>query len=501
MRRFQVNVLVDHSDTEGAPVVFEDNPTYQNLLGRVEHMARMGALMTDFNLIKRGALHRANGGYLLLEARKILMQPFAWEGLKRALRSGQLRLESPGEMYSLISTVSLEPEPVPLKVKVALIGDPMLYYLLSTYDPEFGELFKVKADFAERMDRDPEQQKQYARLIAGLVQENELRPFDRGAVARVIEHSARVVGDGEKLSTQVKGITDLLREASYWAGQSEDEVVTAEDVQKALDAKIYRSDRLRARIQEEIQRDTLLIDTEGTQVGQVNGLSVIQLGDFAFGRPSRITAQIRLGKGEVINIEREVELSGPLHSKGVLILSGFLGGRYATEQPLSLSASLVFEQSYGGVDGDSASSAELYALLSAIAQVPIRQSLAVTGSVNQHGQVQAIGGVNEKIEGFFDVCQARGLTGDQGVLIPVANVKNLMLRHDVVEAVKENRFHVYPIETIDQGIEILTGTPAGEPDDEGTYPEGTINAMVQARLAKLAERRKTLISADGKGQE
>jgi lon-related putative ATP-dependent protease len=460
----------------------------------------MGALTTDFNLIKPGALHRANGGYLLLDARKVLTQPFAWEGLKRALRSGQLRLESPGQMYSLISTVTLEPVPIPLDVKVALIGEPQLYYLLSMYDPEFGELFKVTADFDERMPRNSDSQQQYARLLAKLVDQYGLRPFDRSAVARVVEHSARLVGDAEKLSTQVKPIGDLLREAEYWAKKNENDPVTGADVRQAIEAKIYRSDRLRERIQEEIRRGTILIDTDGAETGQVNGLSVLQLGDFAFGRPSRITARIRLGKGEVVNIEREVELSGPIHSKGVLILSGFLGARYASDRPLSLSASLVFEQSYGGIEGDSASSAELYALLSAISGLPIRQSLAVTGSVNQLGQVQAIGGVNEKIEGFFDLCHTSGLTGEQGVLIPVANVKNLMLRHDVIEAVEHSQFHIYPVETIDQGIELLTGLPAGEADEAGNYPEGSVNRLVQDKLVELAEKRLAFMkSSNGAG--
>lgn len=501
MRRYQVNVLIDHSDSEQAPVIYEDNPTFQNLIGRVEHVARMGALMTDFNLIKPGALHRANGGYLLLEARKLLMQPFAWEGLKRALRSGQIRIESPEQMFSLISTVSLEPEPIPLNIKVALVGEPLLYYLLAAYDPEFHELFKVKADLAERMERNSDNQEQYARLIAGLIHKHELHPFDRSAVARVIEHSARMTGDAEKLSTQITDISNLLQEANYWARHNQKEQVSAADVQQAIEAKIYRSDRLRERVQEEIERGTILIDTEETKVGQINGLSVIQLGDFAFGRPSRITARIRLGKGEVVNIEREVELSGPIHSKGVLILSGFLGARYALNRPLSLSASLVFEQSYGGIEGDSASSAELYALVSAIAGVPLRQSLAVTGSVNQYGQVQAIGGVNEKVEGFFDICRARGLTGDQGVLIPQSNVKNLMLRRDVVEAVSKGQFHIYPVETIDQGLEILTGQPAGEPDEDGVYPPDSINRLAQDRLAELAEKRLAFIQPNGAGDE
>jgi lon-related putative ATP-dependent protease len=499
LHRYKVNLLVDNSDLEGAPVIYEDNPTFQNLNGQVEHQAQMGALITDFSLIKPGALHKANGGYLILDVRKVLLQPYAWEALKRALQSCTLRIESIAQMLSMISTITLEPEPIPLSVKVALYGDRMLYYLLSQYDPEFRELFKVQADFAEEMGRDETSQVLYARLIARLVRENNLRAFDRGAVARVIEHSARMVGDSEKLSAEVQDIANLLREADYWAGVAYDQepgrsdgtgngVVRADNVQKAIDEQVYRSDRLRERTQETILREIFLIDTKGEKVGQVNGLSVISLGNFSFGRPSRITASVRMGKGEVVNIEREVEMSGPIHSKGVLILSGFLGGRYAIERPLSLSASLVFEQSYSGVEGDSASSAELYALLSAIARVPIRQSYAVTGAINQHGQVQAIGGVNEKIEGFFDICKARGLTGDQGVLIPHANIKHLMLRKDVIEAVRAGQFVIYPVEHIDQGIELLTGIPAGEPDDEGIYPADTINGRVQTRLNELAEK-------------
>lgn len=496
LRRYRVNLLVDHSETTGAPVVFEDNPSYQNLVGRVEHTARMGALVTDFNLIKPGALHRANGGYLILEARKLLTQPYAWEGFKRALRSDKIRIESPGQMYSLISTISLEPEPIPLDVKVALVGEPLIYYLLSELEPEFPELFKVAADFAGQMDRDEDNQRLYASMIAGLARENELRPLDRGAVARVIEQSAREVGDGEKLSTSMRSISDLLREADYWAGQSGNGIITRQDVQKAIDKQIYRLDRLRERIQESIIREVILIDTEGESIGQVNGLSVLSLGEFAFGRPSRITARVRLGKGQVIDIEREVELGGPIHSKGVFILSAFMGARFAEERPLSLNASLVFEQSYGGVEGDSASSAELYALLSAISEVPIRQSMAVTGSVNQHGRVQAIGGVNEKIEGFFDICKSRGLTGDQAVLIPKSNVKHLMLRQDVIDAVVEGMFAIYPVSHVDEGIELLTGMPAGEPDEAGKYPEESINGLVQRKLEEMAEQRAEFQNGD-----
>ena len=488
--RYRVNLLVDHSQDKGAPVVFENHPVYANLIGRVEHLAQMGALLTDFTLIKPGSLHRANGGYLILEARQLLLQPYAWEGLKRALQAGRITIESLGQMLSVISTVSLEPEPIPLDVKVVLLGDRLLYYLLYQHDPEFAELFKVAADFESEMPRSQDNNSAYALLIGSLVHKNHLRPFDRSAVARVIEYSSRLVSDVEKLSTHMQSLADLLSEANYWAGQADQEVVNAAHVQQAVDAQAYRNGRLRERMQEAILRDTVLIDTSGQRVGQINGLSVLMVGNYAFGRPSRITARVRLGKGEVIDIERQVEMGGPIHSKGVLILSGFLGGRYAVDRPLSLSASLVFEQSYAGVEGDSASSAELYALLSALAEVPIKQFFAVTGSVNQHGQVQAIGGVNEKIEGFFDICRERGLTGDQAVLIPVANVKNLMLRRDVVDAVAEGRFHVYPVATIDQGIEILTGLPAGEPDEEGNYPEGTFNHKVAGRLAALAQKQR-----------
>jgi lon-related putative ATP-dependent protease len=488
-RRYQVNVIVDHTGATGAPVIYEDYPAVQNLVGRIEHMAQMGALVTDFNLIKGGALHRANGGYLILDARKVLLQPFAWEELKRALSSEEIRIEALGQTLSLISTVSLEPEPIPLNVKVVLLGERLLYYVLSQADPDFAELFKVAADFEDQMDRTSESHLLYARMLATIVRQEGLRPFDRQAVARVIEQSARFAGDAERLSTHTRSIADLLREADFWAGEAQHRVVEATDVQRAIDAQIRRLDRVRERIQEEIQRGTILIDTQGAAVGQVNGLSVLSVGQFAFGRPSRITARVRLGRGEVVDIEREVALGGPIHSKGVLILSSYLGSRYAVDRPLSLSASLVFEQSYSGVEGDSASSAELYALLSALADLPVKQGFAVTGSVDQRGQVQAIGGVNEKIEGFFDICRAQGLTGEQGVLIPASNVKHLMLRHDVVAAVATGQFHVYPVETIDQGIELLTEVPAGERDDTGEFPADSVNQRVEARLVALAEKR------------
>jgi lon-related putative ATP-dependent protease len=498
--RYEVNVMVDNGALEGAPVVYEDHPTYPNLIGRVEHIAQFGALITDFSLIKAGALHRANGGYLIVDARKLLLQPYAYEGLKRVLRTGEIRIEWLAQVLSLVRTVSLEPEPVPLDVKIVLVGERLLYYLLSAYDPEFDELFKVAADFEEDMALTPETVSLYARLIGTLTQKEELRPFDRGAVARVIEQSARLTEDAEKMSAHMQSIADLLREADYWAQTQGRDVVTAEDVQDAIDAGVRRASRVRERIQEEIQRGTILIDTAGTVPGQVNGISVLQLGGYAFGRPSRITARVHLGHGRVIDIEREVKLGGPIHSKGILILSGFLGARYAPERPLSLSASLVFEQSYGAVEGDSASLAELCALLSALAEVPARQSLAITGSVNQNGQVQAIGAVNEKIEGFFDVCQNAGLSGEQGVIIPAANVKHLMLKREVVEAAEGGKFHIYPVETVDQAVEILTGLPAGERDAEGRYPEGSFNQLVEKRMIAFSEKARQF-AAPERGEE
>lgn len=494
LQRYQANDLIDHSTTDHAPVVYEDNPTMHNLVGRIEYQAQMGTLVTDFTLIKPGALHRAQGGYLMLDARKVLSEPFAWEALKRTLHSGEIRIQSLREAMGYVSTISLEPEPVPLDVKVVLLGDRSLYYLLHELDPEFAELFKVEADFDDQMDRSSESQHLYARMLAALVKEHELRPLKRPAVARVIEHSARMVNDAEKLSTAITEVKDLLQEANYWAEQEQRDTITRADVNDALDARRRRAGRVRERIQENILRDTLFIDTDGEVIGQVNGLSVLQLGRDMFGRPNRITARVSLGKGSVIDIEREVELGGPLHSKGVLILSGFLSARYATDRPLSLAASLVFEQSYGAIEGDSASSAELYTLLSAIGQVPVKQSLAVTGSVNQHGQVQPIGGANEKIEGFFDICQQRGLTGDQGVLIPAANVKNLMLHRRVIEAVTNGQFHIYPVEHIDQGMELLTDLPIGEVQADGTFPEDSVNGRVAQTLEQLAHRRTAFLT-------
>ncbi len=497
--RFLVNLLVGRDEAAGAPVVYEDHPTYQNLLGRVEHVSQLGALITNFLLIKPGALHQANGGYLLLDALKLLSQPFSWEGLKRALSTRELRIESLGQMVSLVSTVSLEPEPIPLDVKVVLLGNRMLYYLLAQYDPEFGELFKVAADFEDEVERSADNDLLYARLIGTLARREKLRPFDREAVGRVIEHGARRAEDAHKLSTHVESLADLVRQADYWAAAEKREVVTRADVERAIAAQIRRSDRMRERSHEAILRGILHIDTAGEAVGQINGLSVFQLGDFTFAQPSRITANTRLGEGELVDIQREVKLGGAIHSKGVLILASFLATRYAAEQPLSLSASLVFEQTYGQVEGDSASLAELCVLLSSLADVPIRQALAVTGSVDQFGRVQAIGAVNDKIEGYFDVCSMRGLTGEQGVLIPASNVAHLMLRQDVVDAAAAGRFHVYAVETVDEALERLTGVPAGTPDEPGS-----LGQRVAQRLKHLAELRRSFArksAADKPGRE
>ncbi|MFA7430063.1 MAG: ATP-binding protein [Rhodospirillaceae bacterium] len=487
-RRYQVNVLVHHDHNGGAPMVEEDHPTQPNLVGRIEHMQQFGALVTDFNLIKPGALHRANGGFLMVEARKLLMNPFAWDDVKRALRKREVRIEAPGAAWGIWSTQSLDPEPIPLDVKVVLLGEPMVFYMLSDYDADFRELFKVVADFNVRMDRSADNTRDLALLLASMAREKQVRPLDRSAIARVIEHGARLADDQAKVVTHMSDLCDLMREAEYHARQDGGAVVTAAHVRAAIDAKRRRSDRIPLAMREEIERETIHIATTGTCIGQINGLAVIEIGPNAFGRPSRISARVRVGRGELIDIERESDLSGSIHSKGVLILTSFLSSRFAEDQPLSLTASLVFEQSYGMIDGDSASSTELYCLMSALAETPIRQGLAVTGSVDQFGKVQAIGGVNEKIEGFFDLCAARGLTGEQGVLIPASNTKHLMLREDVVDAVRNEQFHIYPVESVDQGIEILTGIPAGVRDERGDYPHGTINRLVAARLASFTRK-------------
>jgi len=486
--RYRVNVLIEQVRDGGAPVVVESHPTCQNLLGRIEHQVHMGALYTNFMMARAGALHQANGGFLVLEALELLKQFLAWDTLKRTLKNRRIKIEEPGEQFRLFSTVTLEPEPIPLDVKVVLIGSPWLYYLLHAYEPEFRELFKVQVEFSEYVARTPENILAFARLLATCCREEGLRPFERSAVAKLVEHSSRLVEDQERLATTFSDLLDVAREASFWAGQNEHNRVTAGDVQRAIEAKIRRSNRLEERLQELITEGTLLVDTAGAVVGQVNGIAVIPLGEYHFGKPSRITARTFLGRGGIIDIAREARMGGKIHSKGVLILSGYLGGRYVQQVPLTLSASIAFEQLYEEVEGDSASSAELYAILSSLSGLPISQGLAVTGSVNQQGEVQAIGAVNAKIEGFFDVCRARGLTGEQGVLIPASNVRHLMLREDVVEAVAARQFHVFPIHTIDEGTALLTGLEAGERGPDGTFPEGSLNGLVQERLREMAEQ-------------
>ncbi len=493
--RYQVNVLGNHYHGEGAPILCEDHPTYGNLVGRVEHVSQFGALVTNFTLIKPGALHKANGGYLLLDVRKVLSHPYAWEGLKRALATGEIRIESLAQALSLVSTVSLEPAPIPIGVKVILFGDRMLYYLLREYDPEFDKLFKIAADFEDSMERSDENAFLYARLVAGLARKEGMLPFDRYAMARIIEHAARLAGDSAKLTTRMQEIVDLLREADFLARSGKAAVVGLECVEQALSAGIHRGDRLERQLREEILSGTVLIDTAGSVKGQVNGLAVYSLPGHAFSLPVRITATARVGEGELVNIEREAKLSGAIHSKGVLILSAFLASRYPGIH--SLSATLAFEQSYGMVEGDSASLAELCALVSTLAEVPLRQSMAVTGSVNQFGQVQAIGGVNEKIEGFFDLCSQRNLDGSHGVLIPASNVKHLMLKEEVVRAVEDGKFSILAVEHFDQAIEILSGTPAGREDESGAFPEGTIHFRASGRLDEFSRIRKAF-SAGGK---
>jgi lon-related putative ATP-dependent protease len=486
--RYLVNVFVSQNakdNTKGGsiPIVQEFHPTLTNLIGSIEYVSQSGVLVTNFRLVKAGAMHRANGGFLLLDARHLLSEPFSWPALKRMLR--QRRIEDVTRFVGLTGTVSLEPDAIPLDLKVIIFGD-RLYYLLSTYDPDVGEFFKVLADFEDDLDRTPETEATHARLIAALLAQEQLKPLERDGVALVLEHAARLADDSGRLTLLSDHLKDILAEADFWATEAKHPVVTRADVQRALDESVRRMSRIRDRGEDAILRDIALIDTTGTKAGQVNGLSVLELSGFRFGRPTRITCGVRPGSGKVVDIEREVELGGPIHSKGVLILSGFLAGRYALDTPMSLFASLVFEQSYAGVEGDSASSAELYALMSALADVPLRQDLAVTGSVNQRGEVQAIGGVNEKIEGFFDICKARRLTGAQGVLIPRSNIQHLMLRQNVVQACARDEFAIYPIGTIDEGIALLSGRPAGRRGPDGAYPADSINGLIESRLRLFA---------------
>lgn len=485
--RYRVNMFLDNGDLEGAPVVFETNPTYFNLFGRVEHIIQMGNASTNFTMIKPGALHRANGGYLVLDCREVLINPFSYEALKRTIRNHEIKIEDMAEQYRLIATVSLKPQPIPLDCKIIIIGTPILYYLLYQLDNDFRKYFKVKADFDRMMKNTPENVNQYALFVASKCQEEDLLPFDPSGVARVVEYSGRLIEDQKRLSSRFLDIADIIREASFYGEQESRDRVSRSHVEQAIEARIYRSNKMEQRIQEMIEENTLLVDTEGAVEGQLNGLSVYLMGDHAFGKPSRVTVRTYLGKSGVINIEREAKLSGPIHDKGVMILAGFLGDRFAQDKPLSLAASICFEQSYSGVEGDSASSTELYGLLSSLAGVPIRQEIAVTGSVNQRGQIQPIGGVNEKIEGFYAVCKARALTGNQGVLVPIQNVKNLMLKEEVIAAVRDGKFHIWAVATVDEGIEILTGVPAGQRQEDGSWPEGSVNQRVDKRLREMAE--------------
>lgn len=483
--RYQVKLLVDNSATRGAPVVREDNPTFGNLIGRVEHIAQMGTLVTHFNLIRAGALHRASGGYLVVDVERLLTQPFAWEGLKRALRGREIRIEPPAEAQGWTNIATLEPEPVPCDLKVVLIGDREMFYLLTEHDPDFPELFKVAADFDDDLPRTGENVAHYTRLLATLARGASLLPFDRSGVARLVEHGARLADDAGRLSLQTRLLTDLMREADHYARQADAPDVTAKHVDRAVAARARRYGRYSEKVLESMVEGTTLISTSGERCGQINGLVIVDMAGEQFGHPVRITATVRLGEGDVVDIEREIEMGGAIHSKGVLILSAFLASRYARHQPLSLSASLVFEQSYAPVEGDSASLAEVCALLSALAQVPIRQSFAVTGSVNQFGEAQVIGGVNEKIEGFFDLCAVRGLTGDQGVVIPATSVRHLMLRDDVVQAARAGQFHIHAVETVDEAMTALTGLPAGRPDAKGVMPKDSINQRVASALATM----------------
>ena len=494
-RKYEVNVVVDNSDCKGAPVVMEFNPTYQNLVGRTEKEAQFGALVTDFTMIHGGSLHKANNGFLIIPVEELLRNPFSYEGLKRALRDKNIVIEEPQERYGFIITKGLKPEPIPLDVKVILIGNPYLYQQLFILDADFKELFKVKAEFDTTMARTEENVKKYAAFVCTLCEKEKLKHLDQSGLAKLIEYSQRIAEDQLKLSTRFAEVGDIVREANFYATQEKSGVVKENHVVRAIEEKIYRSKLIQEKIQEMIGRGVLLIDTDAEKIGQVNGLSVMGLGDFAFGSPSRVTASIGLGKEGVIDIEREAKMSGPIHTKGVLILSGYLNEKYAQDKPLSLSARLVFEQSYGGVEGDSASSTELYAILSALSGLPIKQSIAVTGSVNQKGEVQAIGGVNEKIEGFFEVCNAEGLTGRQGVMIPESNVQNLMLKEEIVEAVKAGKFQIYSAKTIDEGIAVLTGTKAGERRPDGTFDEGTVNYRVDKQLKDMADKLKEFSAA------
>ncbi len=496
LERYKVNLIVDNAETRGGPVVEEANPTYNNLIGRIERKARFGAFYTNFTMIRSGSVLQSNGGYLVLNAIDVLRNPFSWDALKRIIKKNEVKVEDVYEFYGFASS-GIKPEPIPVSLKIIMVGSPWLYYLLYNYDEDFRELFKVKSDFDTQTKNISDEKMRYANFIGNMVKKDGLLPFDRSAVAGVVDHAVRLTEKKEKLSLRFSDLTDLVRESSYWATNAKSSVVAGEHVDKALDEKIYRSNLIDERIQELFTEGTIMVDTVGAVPGQVNGLSVYDIGDFSFGKPSRITSRVYLGKAGVIDIEREAKMSGRIYNKGVLILSGYLGGTFAQDKPLSLSASLAFEQSYGDIEGDSASAAELVAILSAIAEAPVKQNIAITGSINQKGEIQPIGGVNEKIEGFFAVCKNRGLTGDQGVIIPQLNVKNLMLKKEVVNAVKEGTFRIYGVKTVNDALEILTGLPAGERQTDWTYPQGTVNFLVSKRLLEMSKKQK----AEDKGDE
>jgi ATP-dependent Lon protease len=498
---YEVNLLVDNSEQKGAPVIIESYPTYRNLFGSIERIVdRSGIWRTDFSKIKAGSFIKATGGYLVFNLMDAILEPGVWPALKRALKSKKMEIQTYDPFY-FFTTSGLKPEPIEANTKVILLAEPHLYHLLYTYDHDLKEIFKVRADFETSMDRTDDSISKFAEFVKMKTDDEKLKPFDRTAVASLIEESVRMTGWQEKISTSFPQIADLIREADYWATQDGQTQVRSDHVDKAIDTKIYRSNMIETRLQEMINRGTLMIDVEGEKVGQVNGLAVYSVGDYMFGKPSRITASTSMGRTGIINIEREADMSGNIHNKGVLVLSGYIRKKYAQDKPLSMSASIAFEQSYSGVEGDSASSTEIYALLSSLSNVPIRQYIAVTGSVDQNGRIQAIGGVNQKIEGFYHCCSATKLTGKQGVMIPESNIKDLMLRKDVLQAVKDGKFHIYAVKTVDEGIEILTGKEAGERKPDGTYPKSSINALVDAKLKELAEGLKSFSEEGGREEK
>jgi lon-related putative ATP-dependent protease len=487
-KKYEVNLLVDHRHSKGAPVIREANPTYYNLLGRIEYVSQLGSMTTDFTKIAPGAFHKANGGYLILQAMDVLSSFMAWETIKRVIKNHEIKVEDINEQFRLISTTSLKPKPIPSKIKIVMVGSPRIYEILYRFDEDFRKMFKIRSDFDTQISREKEMLSKYAAFIKVRCEEEGLRHFDRHAVSRIIDYGSRLCSDKKKLSAQFMYIADIIREADYWAAKENREYVQQDHVVKAIDEKIYRSNLVEERIAELIDRGVILIDTEGAVKGQVNGLAVYDIGGYMFGKPSRITARTYMGKAGVVDIERQVKMGGNIHSKGVMILSGYLGEKFAQERPLSLSSSICFEQSYSGVEGDSASSAEAYCLLSSLSELPVKQNIAVTGSMNQHGKIQPVGGINEKIEGFFHTCKLKGLNGDQGVMIPEPNVKHLMLRPGVIEAVKKGKFHIWSVSTVEEGIEILTGKKAGKMNKNGNYPRGSVNYLVQQKLRSYSDK-------------